>query len=255
MFIAGSRFWFAVTVLAVVSAVAYSVGSGAERYGTLVLLSAAVASMIPGVASVVLRDGEVAMAAADGELGQQRPAANRFAAAWPALAAVGAGVTVVGLAAGGALLYVGLGFLGVVLVEWMVQSWAERSTGDPVVNRRLRNRVMFPIEIPATAAIGVVIFLLSFSRVLLALPKLGSTVFAIVVATLILGVGALIASRPRVSSSLLSVIVVVAVLGLLGGGIVGAVAGERKIEAHGDEPAGGAPGEGAPGQAPAQGGG
>ncbi|MGI9119435.1 MAG: hypothetical protein ACR2G7_04825 [Acidimicrobiales bacterium] len=255
MFIAGSRFWFAVTVLALVSAIAYSVGSGAERYGTLVLLSAAVASMIPGLAAVVLRDGEVAVAAADGGIGQHRPTANRFAAAWPALAAVGAGVTVVGLAVGGALLYVGFGILGVVLAEWMVQSWAERSTGDPVVNRRLRNRVMFPIEIPATAAIGIAIFLLSFSRVLLALPKVGSTVFAVVVAVLILGGGVLVATRPRLSSSLLSVIVVLAVLGLLGGGIVGAVAGERKSEAHGTEPTGAEPDGGAPGEAPARGGG
>ena len=45
----------------------------------------------------------------------------------------------------------------VVLLEWMVSAWSERATGDPEVNRRIRNRVMNPIEIPLFGAIGVAV--------------------------------------------------------------------------------------------------
>jgi hypothetical protein len=125
----GSRFWFGVTALGFIGAVVYFVASGGEKYGTLVLGFTAVAAAMLGVASIVLRDGNVSLAAADGP-GQERaaPIVPHFPAAWPAVAALGTGVTVVGLAAGGALLYVGLGILGITLTEWMVQSWAERST-------------------------------------------------------------------------------------------------------------------------------
>ena len=232
MLTAGSRFWFAVTTLTLLGAAVYYLSSGGEKYGTLVLVSAAITAAVPGSALVALRDGDVALAEADGSGRQHRPAASRFPAAWPAMVAFGAGVTVVGMATGGALFYVGLGILGVTLVEWMVQAWAERSTGDPTVNLALRNRIMYPVEIPALAVIGIAIMVLAFSRVLLALPKTGSTVIAIVVASIILAVGALLSARPRVSSSLLAVVVVLGAVALLGGGIVSAVIGEREFEHH-----------------------
>lgn len=260
----GSRFWFGVTALGFIGAVVYFLASGGEKYGTLVLGFTAAAAAMLGVASIALRDGNVALAAADGP-GQERaaPIVPRFPAAWPAVAALGTGVTVVGLAAGGALLYVGLGILGITLIEWMVQSWAERVTTEPDVNRRLRNRVMFPVEIPVVALLGIAVAVIAFSRVLLAVSKTGSTVIAIVVASVIFGVGILLNARPRVSSSLLTVVVVLGAVGLLAGGIVSAVAGEREFEDHGEESAeegateqgeeSGAGGEGA--EVPAEGGG
>jgi hypothetical protein len=234
----GSRFWFGVTALGFIGAVVYFLASGGEKYGTLVLGFTAAAAAMLGVASIALRDGNVALAAADAP-GQERaaPIVPRFPAAWPAVAALGAGVTVVGLAAGGALLYVGLAILGITLAEWMVQSWAERSTTDADVNRRLRNRVMFPVEIPVVALLGIAVAVLAFSRVLLAVSETGSTVIAILVASTIFGVGILLNARPRVSSSLLTALVVLGAVALLAGGIVSAVVGEREFEHHGEEPA------------------
>ena len=232
----GSRFWFGVTALGFLGAVVYFLASGGEKYGTVVLGFTAVAAAMLGVTSIVLRDGNVALSAADGP-GQERalPIVPRFPSAWPAVAALGAGVTVVGLAAGGALLYVGMAILGVTLVEWMVQSWAESATTDPYVNRRLRNRVMFPVEIPVVALLGIAVAVLAFSRVLLAASQTGSTIIAVVVASVIFGVGILLNARPRVSSSLIAGLAVVGALGLLAGGIVSAVVGEREFEHHGEE--------------------
>jgi hypothetical protein len=235
MFTLGSRFWLAVSAFGAVGWAVYVLSSGGEKFGTLVLGFLAVAAAIPLVATVVLRDGSVAVegAGAEAEAAGPRTDATRFPAAWPALAALGAGVVVVGLAAGGALLYVGLAILVVTLFEWMVQGWAERATGDPGANQRLRNQVMYPVEIPALAAIGIGVVVLAFSRMLLALPKAGSTLVAIVVASAILGVAVLLASRPRLSSSLMTGVVVAGAVALLAGGIVGAVAGEREFEQHG----------------------
>ncbi len=249
----GSRFWFGVVALGVVGSLVYLFSSGGELYGTLVLAFTAVAGVVLGITSIALRDGDVALAGAGaGPPAEQRPVSTRLAAAWPALAALGAGVCMIGLAIGGGLFYVGLAILGVTLVEWMVQSWAERSTADAEVNQRLRNRVMFPVEIPALALIGIAVAVLAFSRVLLAVSKTGSTVVAIVVATVILGIGVLLNARPKVSASFLAVIVVLGAAGLLGSGIVAAVVGEREFEAHESE--GGAShgdvaGEGTTGQA------
>ncbi len=228
----GSRFWFALAGLSIVGAGVYFVTSGYDKYGSLVLVFGAVAAMIPGLAGVALRDGTVPAAAADGAGPPAAIGDTRLPAIWPALAALGVGFVVVGLAVGGALLYVGFGILAVTLVEWMVQSWAERSTADPAVNQALRNRIMYPIEFPALAAIGIALVVIAFSRVLLAVPRTGSTLVAIVVASLILGVATLLSARPRVSSSLVTAVVVLGAVALLAGGIVAGVAGERSFEAH-----------------------
>jgi plastocyanin/uncharacterized membrane protein (DUF485 family) len=168
------------------------------------------------------------------------------AAAWPAMAAVGLGVAAVGLAVGNLLLYLGLLLLVAAGIEWMVQAWSERATGDPARNRELRNRIMFPFEIPVLAAAVIAVVIIAFSRVLLAVPKAGSTIFAIVVAALILAAAFLVTSRPRLSSSLVTGVVVLGAVGLLAGGVIGGVAGEREFEAHGEgeEDHGGEGGEG-----------
>ena len=233
MITSGSRFWFALAGLSALGAAVYFLASGNDKYGSLVLAFAAVAALIPAIAGVALRDGTAPAGSADGVAPAGGIADTRAPAIWPALGALGTGVSVVGLATGGALLYVGFAILAVTLVEWMVQAWAERSSADPRVNQALRNRIMYPVEFPALAALGAALVVLSFSRVLLAVSKTSSTVVAIVVASLILGAATLLSARPRLSSSLLTGVVVLGALALLGGGIVGAVAGEREFEAHG----------------------
>src|SRR4051812_1648211 len=127
-----------------------------------------------GVLATVIRDGDIPVSSA--ELAAI-PTRRSLPAGWPALAAVGAGVAIVGLAGRNALFYVGLGIGGFVFIEWMVQAWAERATGDHEYNRGLRHRVMSPVEIPLLALLVIGVFLISASRVLLALPEQGATVF------------------------------------------------------------------------------
>lgn len=232
MITTGGKLWFGVTAFAAAAALVYFVSTGrGDDGGAVTLLFIAVGAALLGAATVVVRDGDAAVAG-DGE---KEPVVVRSAlpAPWPVLGAVGAGVTIIGLAVGGLLLYVGFGILAAAMGEWMVQSWAERSTAEPELNRALRNRIMLPIEIPALGLLGVAFITISFSRVLLALPdKNISTVIAIVVAAIITAIAFLIAYRPRIGSAALSWMLAVAAVALLGAGVASGVVGEREIEAH-----------------------
>ena len=225
------KLWYAVAGLAFFAVLLYGYPAGGEWFGSFVLGSLAVTAGLLGFLASAIRDGDVAAGTAPDV--HHRAA---LPAGWPALAAVGAGVAVIGLAGGNALLYVGLGILGAVFLEWMVQGWAERATGDPQYNSELRSRMMSPIEIPLIAVIIIATFLLSLSRVLLALPENGARVVAIAVATVILLVAFLIAYRPRIGSSVLAALLAASAVALIAAGIAGGIAGEHeeeeKVEAH-----------------------
>ena len=225
----GAKLWFGITFYALLAAAAYFLATAGEDGGAVTLLFIAAGSAVMGVTAAATRDGN-ATAGAAMETVQVRSA---LPAPWPALGALGAGVTIVGYATGGILLYLGFGVIGVTLLEWMVQAWAERSTADPAYNKALRDRIMFPIEVPAAGLLGLALVILTLSRVLLALPnKDASTVVAIVVATLITATAFIVASRPKISSNTLSWFLAIAAVVLLAGGIVSGVSGERETEEH-----------------------
>ena len=236
MITVGGKLWLGVAAFAVAALVAWQGFSGGEERGELVLLGIISAALIVGTLLVWIRDGEVTAAVQEEERAATTAATSGpLPAPWPAIGAFGGAVAVVGLATGGALLYVGFGIIAIAVVEWMVQGWAERATPDAAENAALRNRIMYPVEIPVIGLIVVGLVLLAVSRVLLALPKSGSTVAAIVVAAAILLVAVVAATRPRISSTILTALLVLGAVALLGGGIVGAVAGERDIEEHHSE--------------------
>ena len=226
-----AKLWFAVAALATVAMAAYLLFSDAEWFGAFVLGTIATAALVLGVLAVAIRDGDVAGDAVEPVVDVRRTGP----APWPALGAVGAAVAIVGLAGRNNLLYLGLGILVVTLAEWMIQGWAERATGDPAYNRQLRNRIMSPFEIPILSAIVVGVVMLSISRVLLAVSKTGSTVVAIAVATVILLVASLLVARPRISSSVFAGVLALGAVLMIGAGIAGGVAGERDIEEHHSE--------------------
>jgi len=231
---AGAKLWLGIAAFAAGATLAWQGFSGGEERGLLVLLGLVSAALIVGTLLVWIRDGDApAVASADGAA--PATTSGPLPAPWPAIGAFGLAVTVVGLAAGDLLLYLGFGIVAIATIEWMVQGWAERATPDAAENASLRNRIMYPVEIPVLGLIIVGVVLLAFSRVLLALPKAGSTVAAILVAATILLVAVLVATRPRISSTVLTAVLVLGAVALLGGGIVGAVAGEREVDEHAEE--------------------
>ena len=235
MITTSSKLWFALAALSAVAALVFGLASDTEKLGTYTLVFAAGAALVLGFVALKVRDGDVVAADAGAETTVAEAAAATTPAppsVWPAVAAFGIAVTMIGLAAGGALLWVGIAVLASVVVEWTVQAWSERATGDRAYNRTLRNQLMLPFEIPVIGAVIIAVAVIGFSRVLLALPKSGSTVVAIVVASVVLAIGALLATRPRISSSVVAVVVTIGALAVIGGGIVGAVVGERDFGEH-----------------------
>jgi hypothetical protein len=118
----------------------------------------------------------------------------------------------------------------------MVSAWADRATGDHEVNRRIRNRLMYPIEIPVFGAIGIVVLVLCVSRVLLAVSKNAASIAAIVFASLVLAAAFVIAASPKAARTIAAVAIAIGSIGVLAGGIIGASQGSRDFEKHHEEP-------------------
>jgi hypothetical protein len=121
-----------------------------------------------------------------------------------------------------------------------------------------RRRVTLGIGIPLGALLFLALLIFAFSRILLAVPETLAPWVALLFATNIL-VGCAVAATIRGTRGFVFLITVL-VATILGGGIAGAVLGERPIESHIAEE--GAPGEHAappgeeappPGEAPAPG--
>ena len=248
MITTGAKFYFGLAALAIGGAVVYSWGSRGgftggltggfyggvgDHTGYVVLLAAAVIAFFVGGVLIAFRD-------ADAEAQQQAARLDdlpdqhspRDANYWPILGAAAAACAVLGLVTSSLLFLFGVIVGIVVLLEWMVSSWSERATGDPDVNRRIRNRVMNPIEIPLFGAIGAAVLVLCVSRVLLAASEVGAAIIAIAVALLILGCASVYATAPKAGRTIVAIVCLLGGLGVLAGGIIGAAEGSRDFEKH-----------------------
>ncbi len=158
---------------------------------------------------------------------------------WPAVGAFSLACVALGLAVGPTLFVIGMIGLTITTVEWAARAWSDRATGDPVVNASIRSRLLQPVEFPAMAILLIGGTVLAVSRILLALPKVGSYLVFGLVPLLIALVGWLIVSRPKLSPSVVAGLLIVLGFAILAGGVVGGVHGERR---HGEEKHSGAKG-------------
>jgi hypothetical protein len=248
MITTGAKFYFGLAAIAVGAAVVYSWGSHGgltggitggfyggvgDHTGYVVLLSAALVAAFIGGLVIAFRDADPeaqkAVARVDDVPEVHAP---RHANYWPILGAAAAGSAVVGLVTSSLLFLFGIIVGIIVLLEWMVSSWSERATGDEDVNRRIRNRLMNPIEIPVFGAIGVVVLVLCVSRLLLAVSEAGAPIIAGIFAVLVLAVASVYATAPKAGRTIVAIVCLLGGLGVLAGGIVGAAEGSRNYEKH-----------------------
>lgn len=250
MFKTGSRFLFGLSALAFVAAFAWAAGTGdhkigmdtlmgplslgykgyvGEHTGFAVLVGASAAALFLGVFLSALRDTDpealAQVAGLDTVPETEAPATVNY---WPVVAAFSVAAIVLGLAIGPVMFVIGFIGVTVTTVEWSVRAWSDRATGDAEVNRTIRNRFLNPVEIPAVAVLGIGGLVLAISRILLALPKVGSYLVFALVPVLVLAVGAVIVSRPKLSQSVIAGLLLVGGVTLLAGGVVAALAGERQ---------------------------
>jgi hypothetical protein len=227
----GSRLLIGATVVAIVAAVLYGLTQEGSL-GTIGLASAALAlALIAGV-NLYTRDANVS--AMDPAATTESAAAARAPgeSLWPLAAAVGAVLVVVGLVTYPVIFIFGVAALLAATVEWMVQAWSERASADAEFNTAVRQRMAHPLEFPILGAIAVGTLIYSFSRIMLFLSRTsGPAVFVIIAAFILFG-GFLFASRPSLRGGLIAAVIAIAAVGLVTGGIVAALEGERDTEAH-----------------------
>jgi hypothetical protein len=231
MFPTGSKLLLGGAVLAIVAAIVYGVTQGGSL-GTVGLISAAVAlSFLAGI-NIYTHDADVSAmdTAALTESAAANPPPGR--SVWPLVGAFGGLLVTVGLVTYQPIFIFGLITIGAATVEWMVQAWSERASGDRVYNDTVRDRIAHPLEFPLLAAVGVLVLVYSFSRIMLFLSKTnGPAVFG-AIAALLLVVGFVIAFRPSMRTGAIGGIAVVAAVGLITGGVTAALGGEREIHAE-----------------------
>ena len=262
----GSKWFYGLGVVTLVLAAAYGWTTGGNGLGPLsvgykgavgdhlgygILLSAALVSFFVGAVTTATRDGDaeaVAQVAGTEAVPAVTPAGASY---WPPIAAFGAALVVVGLVTEALMFIAGLVVLGIVLVEWGVQSWADRATGDPETNRRIRNRLMNPIEFPAAALLALAVLALGFSRLFLALSAEATVWVALGAGVVVVAGGFMVAARPRISSNVVVALVALGAVAVIAIGIIGGVAGTRDFEHHDEEEEGGHAEEGALAPVPA----
>jgi hypothetical protein len=208
-------------------------GGVGDHLGYTVFLAGAGAAFGLGAMVVAFRDADAkAVAEVAGTATAPRVRPPSSPSLFAPLAAFGVALIVLGLVTTLILTWAGFVVIGLASLEWVVQAWAERATGDYRVNRALRNRVINPIEVPVAGAliIGFVVF--GISRVLLTLPKVASVWVTIGFAALIFVTAIALASVPRLTKPLLASVMVVGALAILVGGVVSAGRGERQFEQH-----------------------
>ena len=258
MFKTGSKFLYGVAAFGFVASIAYAIATGGNKVdgvdtilgpltlgykggvgdhvGFTILVTLTVASFCLAVLLASIRDGDAeASAKAVGLETVPEVAAPAAVNYWPVVAAFSMAAVVLGLAIGSTIFVIGLVGLTIATVEWAISAWADRITGDAAVNAGIRNRMMHPIEIPVASVLGIGLFVLAISRILLALPKNGSYLVFGLVPAIIFGVGILIVMKPKLSRSVIAGLLLFGGFAVLAGGVAAAIAGEREHEGGHEE--------------------
>src|SRR3954451_20521017 len=232
MFTTGSKLFVGATSLALIGTLVYGITQEDSTLGVIGLLATTIAlAFLTGI-NFWVRDCNVS--AMDTAAIETCSAAQRAPSRsmWPLVGALGAAVIPVGLVVGRAYVWAGVIIIAAATVEWMVQAWSERASGDATYNAGVRRRVLHPLELPLLGAIGLGLIIFSFSRIMLWLPATAGAIAFGAIAASVLLFGALIASQRRVATSLVVVLCSLGAVGIVGAGVATAVAGGRHIDKH-----------------------
>ena len=227
----GSKFLVGGAVLAAIAAIVYGLTQEGSLGTVGLIFAAATLTFFAGVV-IYIREADVS-AMDPAALTESAAAAGPPGdSVWPFVSGLGGVLVVVGLVTYPPVFIFGLIALVAAAVDWMVQAYSERASGDVEYNAAVRGRIAHPLEFPILAAVGVAVLVYSFSRIMLFLSKAtGPAVFA-VVAALILAVGFVIAFVPTIKSGLVAAVAVIGALGLVAGGAAAALEGERELHPH-----------------------
>ena len=222
MFSTGFKYFMGMTVLSVAALImTLFVFDQVALAGVALSMLIVAVALLSGIA-VVTRDGY----RQSGVTEQSTDLVSR--SIWPLVTGIGVVFLALGLVISSFVFFVGIVILLAALAEWMVQSWSERASKDANYNSSVRKRLLNPIEFPVLAALGLGIVIFSFSRIMLTVDKSVGAVLFIVAGALVLIAGTLFAIKPNMRRSLGAAVCVLGALGIIAGGVVSAVSGERE---------------------------
>jgi hypothetical protein len=223
MFTPGSKYLIAITGLSAVSFALYMLLVHPSALGAVSLIGLVAATSLLTGFTLFTRDGHAAE-------GQTSAATldTSTPSMWPLVGAAGFALVLVGTITTPVVFIFGIVAILATLVEWTVQAWSERSSGDVAYNAQIRERILNPLEYPILAAVGIAVVIFSFSRVMLAFSKNAGAIIFIVAAAAVSIVGMLISLRPSLKKSIIGTIAVIAAVGLVGAGIASMGVGMRE---------------------------
>jgi hypothetical protein len=220
----GSKYFLGLTGLGLVSAVLYCFLVNPSDLGAYALFGLFISAALIAGFSIFTRDGDVDTVAEAVEANTEATAPSF----WPIVFALGAALTLLGVATNEIVFVLGLSVLVGGAVEWVIDDWAEKASVDSEFNSFVRHRAIGAFDYPGIAAVvlGVVAFL--FSRIMLTVSKDEASIIFIIVAALIFATGFLLSAKPALRGKSTAIISVVGVLVLAVAGITSALNGERK---------------------------
>jgi hypothetical protein len=220
----GSKYFLGLTGLGLVSAVLYCFLVNPSDLGAYALFGLFISAALIAGFSMFTRDGDVDTVAEAVEANTEATAPSF----WPIVFALGAALTLLGVATNEIVFVLGLAVLVGGAVEWVIDDWAEKASADSEFNSFVRHRAIGAFDYPGIAAVvlGVIAFL--FSRIMLTVSKDEASIIFIIVSALIFATGFLLSAKPALRGKSTAIIAVVGVLVLAVAGITSALNGERK---------------------------
>lgn len=210
-------------------------GGVGSHLGYTVLLSTAVASGTVAVLLQAFRDADPESQAEVTHVEARPLTAVPHGASYAPLAAALGGVgLLIGLAASTPLALASVFFLFCTAMVWTTRAWSNRLSDDDVANHERYEQLMEPWRVPILSLLVTAFVVLGVSRLLLAVPKLGSVVVFAGIATVFFVGAVIVASRPQLSRGAVTIVLLLAALIVLGSAIAGLVAGQREFEPHGE---------------------
>jgi plastocyanin len=152
------------------------------------------------------------------------------ASPWPLAGAVALGLVGLGLAFGSPLVIVGVLCALVAAAGWLSQAWREDPTFTRPEGARISSRLLSPVGLPIMAVGLIAVIVVSVSRVLLAVPRVGSIAIAFGSAVLLLVVFFALSTRPNLPRNSLIFLSGFAVVAIVTAGSVSAAAGYRTFD-------------------------
>ena len=149
MFTTGSKYYIALSALASVAIAVYLIFVGPSSIGATARFGMIAATGLLAGLALYTRDSDT-----ESPTGAQAASAAPSASMWPVVSVLGAVVLLLGTVTTPIVFVLGIVVLATSFVEWVVQAWSERASGDVTYNDSVRKLNSAIVTIPGKFFVG-----------------------------------------------------------------------------------------------------